>query len=260
MIGLVHGDDGRICSEWIVDPWVGHQVRLKLVQIHVQRPVKPQGGRDRGDDLSNQPVEVGVGRPCDVQVGPHNIVDGLIVNEEGAVTMLESGVGVQDRVVRLHDGRGDLWCRVDGETQLRLLAIFHRQAFHEEGSKARPSPAPEGMKDEEALQAGAVVRHPPDPVHRDLNLLLADGVVAPGVVVSRVLLAGDQLLRMKELAVGPGSHLVHHGRLQIHEDGPRHVLTRVRLREEGVERVVALTNASVIRHLRQKIGKEKEGK
>ena len=52
-----------------------------------------------------------------------------------------------------------------------------------------------------SLQSGAVVRHPPDPVHSDLNLLLADGVVAARIVVCRVLLTRDQLLRVEQLAV-----------------------------------------------------------
>ena len=64
------------------------------------------------------------------------------------------------------------------------------------------------MEDKEALEAGAVVCYPPDPVHRHLDLLLADGVVAPGVVVGSILLAGDELLGVEELAVGPGSDLV----------------------------------------------------
>ena len=39
----------------------------------------------------------------------------LVVHQEGAVAVLQRGVRVQDGVVRLHDGRGHLGCRVDGE-------------------------------------------------------------------------------------------------------------------------------------------------
>ena len=34
-----------------------YQVCLELVEIHVQRAVKPQGGGDGGDDLADQPVK-----------------------------------------------------------------------------------------------------------------------------------------------------------------------------------------------------------
>ena len=64
------------------------------------------------------------------------------------------------------------------------------------------------MEHQEALEPGALVSHPPDLVHRDLDLLLADGVVTPGVVVCGVLLASDQLLRMEELPVGSSSNLL----------------------------------------------------
>ena len=43
---------------------------------------------------------------------------------------------------------------------------------------------------------------------------------------------------MEELAVGAAARLVDDGRLQVHEDGPRHMLARPGLREEGAEAVV----------------------
>ena len=67
------------------------------------------------------------------------------------------------------------------------------------------------------LEASAGVRKLPDPVQNQVNHLLcgkldtyclylmsnlANGVVAPGVVVRGVLLAVDQLLRVEQLPVG----------------------------------------------------------
>ena len=40
-----------------MDPGVGNQVGLELVQVNVQRAVKPQGRGDGGDDLADQPVK-----------------------------------------------------------------------------------------------------------------------------------------------------------------------------------------------------------
>ncbi len=51
-----------------MDPGVGNQVRLELRQIHVEGAVEPQRGRDRGYDLTDQTIQVGVRRPLDVQV------------------------------------------------------------------------------------------------------------------------------------------------------------------------------------------------
>ena len=104
------------------------------------------------------------------------------------------------------------------------------------------------MEDEEALEAGAHVRQLPHPVQHQVDDLLANGVVAASVVVGRVLLASDQLLRVEELAIGARPHLkydddddeeeedeelavclrphlVHHRRLEVDEDGPWHVFS-----------------------------------
>ena len=54
---------------------------------------------------------------------------------------------------------------------------------------------------------------------------------------------------MVELAVGAGAHLVDHRRLEVDEDGARHVLARAGLREEGVEGVVAAADGLVRGHL-----------
>ena len=64
------------------------------------------------------------------------------------------------------------------------------------------------MEDEEALQTGALVGQLTDPVEDEVDDLLADGVVAAGVVVGSVLLASDELLGVEELTVGAGADLV----------------------------------------------------
>ena len=64
-----------------MDAGVGHQVGLELVEVHVEGAVEPEGRSDGGDDLGDQPVEVGVGRAGDVQVGPADVVDGLWIRE-----------------------------------------------------------------------------------------------------------------------------------------------------------------------------------
>ena len=81
----------------------------------------------------------------------------LVIHQEGAVAVLQRGVGVQDRVVGLHDGGGHLGGGVDGETQLGLLAVVHGEPLHQQGGEPGPGAAPEGVEDEEALEAGALV-------------------------------------------------------------------------------------------------------
>ena len=64
------------------------------------------------------------------------------------------------------------------------------------------------MEDEKSLKSRALVRGLPDPVQYKVHDLLANSVVAPGVVVSGIFLARDELFRVEELAVCTGPDLV----------------------------------------------------
>ena len=94
-----------------------------------------------------------------------------------------------------------LWSRVDGELQLGLLAVVHRQTLHEQGGEAGTGAATEGVEDEETLQTRTLVSQLPDAVQNQVHYFLADGVVTAGVVVGGVLFAGDELLGVEELSV-----------------------------------------------------------
>ncbi len=51
---------------------------------------------------TDEPVEVGVGWPVNVQITTTDVVDGLVVYHEGAVGVLQRRVRRQDGVVGLH--------------------------------------------------------------------------------------------------------------------------------------------------------------
>merc|ERR1719410_2107208 len=105
MVSLLSGDDGSIGDQGEVDPGVGNQVGLELSEIHVECSIKSQRGGDGGDNLADEPVQIGVRGSVNVEVPPANVIDSLVVNHEGAVGVLQGGVGGQDRVVGLdHSG------------------------------------------------------------------------------------------------------------------------------------------------------------
>uniref|UniRef100_A0AAG5DK92 Secreted protein n=1 Tax=Anopheles atroparvus TaxID=41427 RepID=A0AAG5DK92_ANOAO len=230
VVRLLGRDDRRVRDQREVDARVRHQVGLELGQVHVERTVEAQRGRNGRHDLPDQPVQVGVGWPLDVQVAPADVVDRLIVDHERAVRVLERGVRGQDGVVRLDHS-------------------LDREALHQQRGEAGTGAAAERVEDQEALQPGALVCQFADAVQHQVDDLLADGVMAARVVVRRVLLASDQLLRVEQLAVCAGAHLVHDRRLQVDEHGTRHVLAGARLREEGVERIVTTADGLVRWHL-----------
>jgi hypothetical protein len=105
------------------------------------------------------------------------------------------------------------------------------------------------MEDHESLQTSAVVSKLTDAVQYEVHDLLADSVVATGVVVGSILLTRDDLLRMVQLTISSSADLIAHSRLKIDKDTTRNVLTSTGLREESVEGVITTTDGLVGRHL-----------
>merc|ERR1719326_1234531 len=173
----------------------------------------------------------------------------LIVHLVRDVRVLEEGVHAQHRVVRLDARRGDLRARPHRERNFRLLAVVDGETLEEQAAETGPSAAAASVEDHEALKTRAVVRELAQAVEHQVNNLLPDGVVAAGEVVGGILLTGDQLLRVEELAVGTRADLIDHGRLQVDEHRARDVLASTSLREERVERIVTATDRLVRRHL-----------
>ena len=54
--------------------------------------------------MSNKSVQVGVGGSLDVEVSSADVIDGLVVEHDGDVGVLEKRVGGKDCVVWLNDG------------------------------------------------------------------------------------------------------------------------------------------------------------
>ena len=75
--------------------------------------------------LADEAVEIGVGRPLNVQVSSTDVVDGLVVDHKGTVGVLQGGMGSQDGVVRLNDSCGDLWKTI----YVQNLKLFIPQPF-----------------------------------------------------------------------------------------------------------------------------------
>ena len=95
------------------------------------------------------------------------------------------------------------------------------------------------MEKQKSLKSRALVSQLPDSVQNQIHDLLANGVVAPGVVVGGVLLAIDQLLGVVELTVGSNSGLVNDSGLQVNKDSSRNMFATTSFGEECLERIVS---------------------
>ena len=108
VIGFLSRDNWSIGHQREVNPGVGHQVGLELGQIDVQSTVKSERSGDGGYDLANESVQVGVGWSLNVEVSATDVVDGLVVDHEGTVRVLEGGMGGQNCIVWLNNCGGHL--------------------------------------------------------------------------------------------------------------------------------------------------------
>uniref|UniRef100_A0A0E9XNY8 Uncharacterized protein n=1 Tax=Anguilla anguilla TaxID=7936 RepID=A0A0E9XNY8_ANGAN len=135
MVGLLCRDDWGVGCQGEVDTGIGHQVGLELCQVHIQGPIKAQGGSDGRHNLADEPVEVGVRGTLNIEVSAADVIDGLIVHHESAVGVLQGGVGGQDGVVGLHHSCGHLGSWVDRKLQLGLLAVVDRETLHQQGGE-----------------------------------------------------------------------------------------------------------------------------
>jgi len=232
-----------------VDSGVGNQVSLELSDIDVEGTVESEGSGQGGDNLGNESVQVGVGGSLDVEISAADIVDGLVVEHDGDVGVLEEGVGGEDGVVGLNDGGGDLGGWVDGESKLGLLAVIDGKSLEEEGTETGAGTATNSVEDEETLETSALIGELADSVEAEIDDLTSDGVMSSGEVVSGIFLSGDELLGVEKLSVGSGSDLIDNGGLKIEEDGSGDVLTGTSLGEEGVESVVTTSDGLIGRHL-----------
>jgi len=149
--------------------------------------------------------------------------------------MLKGGVSGQDRIVGLNNGGGDLRSGVNRELELSLFAVVDRKTLHKKGSEAGTGTATERMEDKEALKTGTVVGQLTDSVEHIVDDLLADGVVATGVVVCRVFFASDELLWVVELGILGFSDGIDDRWLQIDHDCAGDVFACASGMEEGRE-------------------------
>jgi hypothetical protein len=235
VIHFVGTDDWGIRAQQEVNSRVRDQVGLELSDIDVQGTVESQRGRQGRNHLSNDSVQVVVGGALNVQGLSADIVDGLIVQQESHVGVLQQGVGAQHAVVGLNNAGSNLRRRVDAEIQLRFLGIVYRQPLEQQGAESRAGSSTDGVEHQEALETGTLVGQLANAVQAKVYKLLSYGIMTTGVVVCGVLFAVDELLGVEQLPVGSSSDFVDYSGLQIQVDSTRDIFTRVRLAEEGTE-------------------------
>lgn len=151
MGALAGRDDGGVADQRVVDTRIGDQVGLELVEVDVQGTVKSQGRGDGADDLGNEAVHVLIIGTWDVQIPSADVVDGLIVHQEGAVGVFNGAVSRQDRVVRLDDSGRDTGSRVHRKFELDLFPVLGGETLEQKSAKPRAGTTTKGVEDQKPL-------------------------------------------------------------------------------------------------------------
>lgn len=72
-----------------------HQVCLEFCKINFQCLLKLEGSHDGRHNLANKMVKVSVGWAHNIEVSSIDIIDGLAVNHEGTIRVLQGGGGAE---------------------------------------------------------------------------------------------------------------------------------------------------------------------
>ena len=171
------------------------------------------GRHDGGDEV----VEVTEGRGGELEGAEADVVQGLVVEEERLVGVLDELVDREHAVVRLDDGVRHLGRREDRVGAHDAVGVLLADLGDEEGAHAGAGAATERVGDLEALEAVAALGLLADDVEDGVDELGALGVVALGPVVAGARLAEDEVVRAEDLAEGARADRVHGARLEVHQ-------------------------------------------
>jgi len=232
-----------------VNSWVWDEVSLEFSDIDVQGTIESERSSQRGDNLSNKSVQVGVSGSFNIELSSADIVDSFVIEHDSNIGMFKEGVSGQDGVVGFNDGSGDLGRRIDGETELGLLTVIDGKSFEEERTETGTSTTTDGVEDHETLETSTVISELSDSVKGKIDDFLTNGVMTSGEVVSGIFLTGDKLFGMEELSVGTSAYFIDDSGFEIKEDGSGDVLTSTSFGEEGVESIITTTDSLIRGHL-----------
>jgi len=136
--------------------------------------------------LSDESVQVGVGWSLNIEVSSADIVNSLVIKDDGNIGVLKERVSGEDGVVWLNNGGGDLWGWVNGETELGFLTVIDGKSLEEEGTETGSSSSTDGVEDEETLETCALIRELSDSIKAEIDDFFTNGVMSSGEVVGGI--------------------------------------------------------------------------
>jgi hypothetical protein len=149
------GGQGSEAGHEEVEAGEGDHVDGQLPEISVQLAGEAEAGGDSRHGQGDQMVEISVGGSGELEGAEADVVQGLVVNAEGLVCVLNQLVDGKGCVVRLDNGVGDLGRGNDRVGVHDPVWVLLADFGDEESSHAGAGTSSEGVGHLEALEAVA---------------------------------------------------------------------------------------------------------
>lgn len=215
----------------------GHHVDSKLAEVRVELARETERNRDAGHDGRHQVVEVAIRRVGQLQRAHADVVEGLVVNTEGLVGVLDELVDGEGGVVGLDNGIGDLGRGDDGEGGHHAVGELLTDLGDQQSTHTSTSTTTQRVGDLETLEAVAALGLATDDIQDLVDQLSTLRVVTLGPVVASTGLAENEVVGAEQLTKRTGTDGVHGTGLEIDEDGARNILVAGGLHTQNIERV-----------------------
>jgi len=201
-----------------------NHVDSQLAEVRVELARETEGDGDAGHDGGDEVVQVAI-RGVGQLEGTHaNVVEGLVINAEGLIWVLDQLVDREGGVVGLDDGIRDLRRGNNREGGHHAVGELLTDLGDQEGTHTGTRTTTKRVGDLEALEAVAAFSLAADDIQDLVDELSTLSVVTLGPVVAGTGLAKDEVVGAEKLAEGAGTDSVHSAGLQIDQDGTRHIL------------------------------------
>jgi len=167
-----------------VETGEGHHVHGQLAQVAVQLTRESQAASGTADGGGHQVVKITVGGGGQLQGAEADVVQGLVVQGEALVGVLDELVDGEGGVVGLDDGVGDLGGGDDREGGHHAVGELLADLGDEQRAHTGTGTTTQGVGDLEALEAVAALGLAADDVEDVVDQLSTLSVVTLGPVVS----------------------------------------------------------------------------
>jgi len=203
----------------------GHHVDGEFPEIGVQLSGESETGGDTRHGGGDEMVQVTVCGGGQLEGPEADVVEGLVINGEGLIGVLDELMDREGGVVGLDNGVGHLGGWDNGEGGHDPVGVFLSDLGDQESSHSGSGSTSKRVGQLESLETVTALSFLPHNIQNRVDELSSLGVVSLGPVVSSTRLSEDEVIRSEDLSEWSGSDGVHGTGLQINKDSSGNVLS-----------------------------------